>query len=162
VEAALLPEVEDLSLRLAAAAGVATCKARLAPLDEIDAEVPFSALTSAAVADLERLAPFGNSNPRPLLCTSDVTLCEPPKAVGGGQRHLSLPLVQHGVQFKAIAFGGSEWAGELSETDGPISVAFRPFVNHFRGRKSVELQVCDWQPSAAARIGQAEQTSAAP
>ncbi len=30
-----------------------------------------------------------------------------------------------------------------------IAVAFRPFVNHFRGRKSVELQVCDWQPAAA-------------
>jgi single-stranded-DNA-specific exonuclease len=143
------------------AAAEMSASARIAEL-RIDAEVPFSALTSAAVADLERLAPFGNSNPRPLLCTSDVTLCEPPKAVGGGQRHLSLRLVQHGVQFKAIAFGGSEWAGELSETDGPISVAFRPFVNHFRGRKSVELQVCDWQPTAAARNGQAEQTSAAP
>jgi hypothetical protein len=22
-------------------------------------------------------------------------------------------------------------------------------INHFRGRKSVELQVCDWQPAAA-------------
>ena len=115
----------------------------------IDAEVPFSALTSAAVADIERLAPFGHSNPRPLLCASDVTLCAPPKAVGGGQRHLSLRLAQHGIQFKAIAFGGSDWAGDLTEAGEPIAVAFRPFVNYFRGRKSVELQVCDWQPAAA-------------
>jgi single-stranded-DNA-specific exonuclease len=143
------------------AAAEMSAASRVAEL-RIDAEVPFSALTSSAVADLERLAPFGNSNPRPLLCTSEVTLSEPPKVVGGGQRHLSLRLVQHGVQFKAIAFGGGEWAGELSETEGPISVAFRPFVNHFRGRKSVELQVCDWQPAAAARKGQPEPTSAAP
>jgi single-stranded-DNA-specific exonuclease len=138
-----------------------SASARIAELS-IDAEVPFSALTSAAVSDFERLAPFGNSNPRPLLCTSDVTLSEPPKTVGGGQRHLSLRLVQHGVQFKAIAFGGGEWAGELSETAGPISVAFRPFVNHFRGRKSVELQVCDWQPAATTKNGQAKQASATP
>jgi single-stranded-DNA-specific exonuclease len=48
-----------------------------------------------------------------------------------------------------VAFGGGDWIAELSELTGPIAVAFRPFVNHFRGRKSVELQVCDWQPTAA-------------
>ena len=115
----------------------------------IDAEVPFSALTSTAVADIERLAPFGHSNPRPLLCTSNVTLSEPPKRIGGGERHLALRLSQHGVQLRGIAFGGGEWAGALSEISGPIAVAFRPLINHYRGRKSVELQVCDWQHAAA-------------
>ncbi len=115
----------------------------------IDAEVSFSALTNAAVNDIERLAPFGHSNPRPLLCASNVTLSEPPRAVGGGGRHLSLRLEQHGVQLKGIAFGGAEWADELAAAEGPIAVAFRPFVNQFRGRRTVELQVCDWQPAAA-------------
>lgn len=41
VERPLLPEVEELSLRLAAAAGVRTCTARLSPLSEIDVEIPF-------------------------------------------------------------------------------------------------------------------------
>jgi single-stranded-DNA-specific exonuclease len=130
------------------AAAEMSTRGRVAEL-RIDAEVPFSALTSATVADIERLAPFGHCNPRPLLCTSGVTLSAEPKPVGGGQRHLSLRLAQHGVQLRAIAFGGGEWAGELSAATGPIAVAFRPFVNHFRGRKSVELQVCDWQPAAA-------------
>ena len=130
------------------AAAEMSASRRVAEL-QIDAEVPFSALTSTVVADIERLAPFGHSNPRPLLCASDVTLCAPPKPVGGGLRHLSLRLAQHGVQLKAIAFGGGDWADELALSAGPIAVAFRPFVNHFRGRKSVELQVCDWQPAAA-------------
>jgi single-stranded-DNA-specific exonuclease len=127
---------------------------RRQPELRIDAEVPFSALTTSAVCDIERLAPFGHSNPRPLLCASNVTLCAEPKPVGGGGRHLSLRLVQHGVQFKAIAFGGGDWAEALSQSDGPIAVAFRPFVNHFRGRRSVELQVCDWQPAAAMAAGE--------
>ncbi len=121
--------------------------ARVAEL-RIDAEVSFSALTNSAVADIERLAPFGHANPRPTLCASNVVLSEPPKRIGGGERHLSLRLSQHGVQLRAVAFGGGEWATDLGEVGGPIAVAFRPFVNHFRGRKSVELQVCDWQPSA--------------
>ncbi len=122
--------------------------ARVAEL-HIDAEVSFSALTSAAVADIERLAPFGNANPRPLLCASDVTVSEPPKRIGGGQRHLSLRLAQHGIPFRAVAFGGGDWVEELSQSSGPIAVAFRPMINHFRGRNTVELQVCDWQPAAA-------------
>ncbi|RYX95205.1 MAG: type II toxin-antitoxin system HipA family toxin [Comamonadaceae bacterium] len=40
-EYALLPEVEDLSLRLAQAAGVEICEAWLAPLDDITAGQPF-------------------------------------------------------------------------------------------------------------------------
>jgi len=57
VEAPRLPEVEDLSLRLAAAAGVHTCRARLASLDEIDAEIPFvlsGARTFLAVERFDR------------------------------------------------------------------------------------------------------------
>ena len=80
--------------------GEISAAARVAEL-RIDAEVPFSALTAAAVSDIERLAPFGHANPRPLLCASDVTLSEPPKRIGGGERHLSLRLSQHGVQFRA-------------------------------------------------------------
>lgn len=135
------------------AAGELSQQARQPEL-RIDAEVPFSALTTRAVHDIERLAPFGHSNPRPLLCTSHVTLSAEPKPVGGGGRHLSLRLAQHGVQLKAIAFGGSEWADDLSQSAGPIAVAFRPFVNHFRGRRSVELQLCDWQPAAALQAGE--------
>ena len=129
------------------AAGEISAASRQAEL-RIDAEVSFAELSSAAVTEIERLAPFGQGNPRPLLCTSNVSLVEPPKRIGRSERHLSLRLEQHGVQLRAVAFGGGEWEGALVEAGGPISVAFRPFVNHFRGRKSVELQVCDWQPAA--------------
>src|SRR5262249_22223978 len=45
----------------------------------IDAEVYLSELTLSAVEQIERLAPFGNSNPRPMLCATNITLAEPPK-----------------------------------------------------------------------------------
>jgi single-stranded-DNA-specific exonuclease len=124
-------------------------RARTAEL-KIDAEVPFGALTLAAMEQMERLAPFGHANPRPMLCASHVTLCEPPKRIGGGGRHLALQLAQHGVRLRAVAFGGGEWETDLAAVGGPISVAFRPQINNFRGRRTVELQVCDWQPAAVA------------
>lgn len=110
----------------------------------IDGEVPLAALTLETVQHLERLAPFGQSNPRPLLCATGVTLSQPPKAIGGG-RHLSLKLAQQNKVLRGVAFGGGEWIEELTATDAPLAVAFRPVINEFGGRRSVELHIADWR-----------------
>jgi single-stranded-DNA-specific exonuclease len=119
----------------------------------IDAEVPISALTLEALAQMEKLAPFGQSNPRPTFCAVGLTLDEPPKKIGGGGRHLALKLTQHRNQIRAVSFGNGDWAEELERVEGPIDVAFRPVINEFRGRRNIELQVVDWRVSNGAKIG---------
>ncbi len=114
----------------------------------IDAEVSFGELSLATVGQIERLSPFGQANPRPVLCATGVTLAGPPKRIGGGERHLSLKLVQHGVALRVVAFGGGEWADELAAAEGPRAVACRPVINDFRGRRSVEVQLADWRVAA--------------
>lgn len=111
----------------------------------IDAEVPLSSLTGDVLQTIERLAPFGAGNARPLFCTSSVALADSPKPMGSDGRHLSMTLVQHGVGMRAVAFGGGDWAEELAALDGPIDVAFRPVINTFRGRRNVELHLVDWR-----------------
>ena len=86
---------------------------------KIDAEAPLSAFTLQAVHQIERLAPFGAHNDRPLLCTSGATLVGPPKPIGNGGRHLAMRLSQHGVVLRAVAFGGAEWADDLAALDRP-------------------------------------------
>jgi single-stranded-DNA-specific exonuclease len=110
----------------------------------IDAEAPLSAFTLGVVQQIERMSPFGQSNPRPLLSTNDVTLAEPPRVIGSGGNHLSLKLKQHAVTLRAVAFGGGDWADDLAAVSGPINIAFRPVINSFRGRRSVELHLVDW------------------
>jgi single-stranded-DNA-specific exonuclease len=111
----------------------------------IDAEAPLSQLTLRTVQQIEQLAPFGTGNPRPVLSASDVRLAEAPRRMGGGERHLSVKLNQHGVVLRAVAFGHADWADELVETNGPIEIAYRPVINDFRGRRSVELHLVDWR-----------------
>ena len=89
----------------------------------------------------ERLSPFGHGNSRPLLCTTGVRLAGPPKALGSSGHHLAMMLSQQGVTLRAVAFGGGEWAGELAAVEGPFDVAFRPVINEFRGRQSVEIHL---------------------
>ncbi|MCE9606479.1 MAG: single-stranded-DNA-specific exonuclease RecJ [Planctomycetia bacterium] len=118
----------------------------------IDAEVPLSALTLEALTQMERLAPFGQANPRPTFCAVGLTLDEPPKKIGGGGRHLALKLTQHRNSMRGVSFGNGEWAEELEQVEGPIDVAFRPVVNEFRGRRNIELQVVDWRVSTPAPV----------
>lgn len=115
----------------------------------IDAEVPFSALTTETVRQIERLAPFGQGNPRPLFSTCSVTLADAPRRIGGGGRHLAVRLAQCNQSLRAVGFGSGDWADELQQHDGPLDVAFRPVINEYRGRRSVELQLADWRPAKA-------------
>jgi single-stranded-DNA-specific exonuclease len=120
----------------------------------VDVEAPLSAFTLETTQQLERLGPFGHGNTRPLLCTTGVTLNGPPKPLGGSGSHLAMMLSQHGVTLRAVAFGGGEWINDLIGIDGPLDVAFRPVINDFRGRRSVELHLVDWRPTMGERTSQ--------
>jgi len=84
-----------------------------------------------------------------MLCATGVDLAEAPKRIGGGGRHLALKLSQHGTQMRAVAFGGGDWADELEAAGESLSIAFRPYINEFRGYRNVELQLADWRPANA-------------
>ena len=113
----------------------------------IDAETPLAALTQQTVSQIERLAPFGHGNQRPVLCTSGVRLASPPRKMGGAGRHLSIELEQHGVKLRAVAFGAGDREQELLQVNGPLAIAFRPVINTFRGYRSVEVHLEDWKSS---------------
>jgi len=111
----------------------------------VDAEASLQMLTRQTVEQIESLAPFGHGNLRPVLCASEVRLAGEPKRIGNTGRHLSMTFDQHGVKMRAVAFGGGEWHEALTRVDGPMSIAFRPVLNHFRGRTSVEIHLDDWR-----------------
>jgi single-stranded-DNA-specific exonuclease len=128
------------------AAGEIAAADRVAEV-RIDAEATFSQLTLQTIRQIEQMAPFGHGNPRPILCSSAVELADSPRRMGAGERHLSLKLRHHGVTLRAVAFGQAEWADALSQVEGPLDVAYRPAINEYRGRLSVDLQVVDWRPA---------------
>ncbi len=111
----------------------------------VHAETPLSALTHQTVKQIEELAPFGCGNERPILCTTDVRLAEPPRRIGATGHHLSMRLEQHGIAIRGVAFGGGEWADDIANANGPLAVAFKPVINNFRGRQTVEMHVADWR-----------------
>ncbi len=111
----------------------------------VDAEVRLEDLSLKAVKALDTLSPFGEGNPRPRFSATGVEMAEEPQLIGKDQRTLRLSLKTTGRPLKAIAFGRPEWAEEIQQADGPLSVCFEPKINRWQGRESVELQLIDWK-----------------
>ena len=88
------------------------------------------------VRALDQLEPYGNANPKPVLCVSGVPL-EALTEVGGG-RHCRMRIRLGGVPFECIFFSHS--AAEAGVREGEkIDMAFTPQVNEYRGSVSVQL-----------------------
>ncbi len=143
--------IEDHNIDAFRAAFVAEVDRRLPPEARrpqlmLDGETSLAALTREAVEQIERLAPFGQGNRRPLLCASGVTLAEPARAIGASGKTLAMQLTQHGTKMRGVAFGAAEWLAHLPPPGQPFHVAFRPKINEYRGRRSAELEVVDWRP----------------
>ncbi len=118
---------------------------KVVPEITIDAEATFGQLTLEVVKQIETLAPFGAGNPRPVLCCREVTLDEPARKMGSGERHLTVKLRQGDQVVRAVAFGASEWCDELNQLQSPIEIVYRPVINEFRGYRNVEVHLIDWR-----------------
>lgn len=137
---------------------------RRGPELRIDAEGPFCQLTLGVVRQIESLSPFGMGNPRPVLCATGVTLAEPPKRIGGGERHLSLKLSHHRSPMRCVGWNFGDDCEPLANVKGPIDVAYKPVINEFRGMQKVEIQLVDWRVSevpAATQLTTAQPVAAA-
>lgn len=114
----------------------------LIPRLEYDAELDLTDLPMVAVKQLSELAPFGIGNPQPSFVCRRLDLVSPQIV---GEKHLRFSVASGGIQLGCIAFG---MADRFDQLQGKIDLLFRPEINSFRGRDSVQLQVADFRSSA--------------
>ena len=111
------------------------------PLPEVQCDLLITdpaLLSIDNVKSLDLLEPYGNSNPKPLMCISAVRL-ESASQVGNG-RHLRMRVRFGDNRFEGIFFSHS--LSELGLREGElVDVAFRPQINEYRGNVSVQLVV---------------------
>jgi len=115
----------------------------LTPVIRIDANIELSLCQVEIFEQLEKLAPFGRSNPTPRLRLERVTLDRSPSLMGKEGQHLQVWLRQGQTLQRAVAFGMGElcerlWAGQ------EIDVVFRPKISTWRGQRQVDLIIEDF------------------
>jgi single-stranded-DNA-specific exonuclease len=118
----------------------------LIPRCKVDAVVTPRDLDECAVEALQKLGPFGQGNPEPVLVLRQ-QMARPrvltPKT-GYGSAHLKLALVD-APGLDAIGFG---MADRLTLVEGLVDLAFQVGMDTFRGQRRVSLKLKDVRAAA--------------
>ncbi len=114
----------------------------LIPALDIDAQADIAELTTQAVVDIQRLGPFGRSNPAPRLLLRDVRLDRAATTMGQNAKHLSFMIRRDQNAMRCVAWGLGELASKLPGGT-ELDVVGEAKLNTFRGNTTVELIVDD-------------------
>lgn len=115
------------------------------PLVNIDSCVSLDELTLGNVAQLDKLAPFGQEHPVPVYLARDVMLANC-RAVGAEKNHFSCTLSDGRATVSGIMFHCSD-IESLMRTDSVVNAAFEVQVDEWRGRKSVKAMLQSLAPA---------------
>ncbi len=108
----------------------------------VDAHLPLPDLTSKFVHDLEHLEPFGNENPVPIFCVTDVVLVQKPILLK--ELHVKCMVFADGVIKPIIFFNRPELYTEfLAKGFEPFCIVAQVSKNYWNGKTSVELRGVD-------------------
>ncbi|MFH1631463.1 MAG: single-stranded-DNA-specific exonuclease RecJ [bacterium] len=109
---------------------------------EIDAELPLGKIDWELYETLQRFAPFGKGNPKPLFVARGLQVMTA-NAVGKEGKHLKLSVnPPEGSVWNMIAFGFGKWAKKLNMGD-MIDVVYEINVNEWNGNRSLQGHVVD-------------------
>ena len=137
-------KVDTLRERLRAYAETHVTMAELVPQLHIDCMVRPEWLTEENIEALNVLEPYGMRNAEPVFCMKDM-VAEDITPISS-DRHVRMTLAKDGMRFSAIWFGTG--AGGLGFVEGNyVDAAFHLEINEFRGRRTVQLTLCDAQLS---------------
>jgi single-stranded-DNA-specific exonuclease len=135
--------IAELTKRLKSIASESICPELLSPQMCIDCVLDLSDLHIDLAREIERLEPFGESNPAPLFLVRDLPVLEY-RTVGEGARHLKLILGTADHRVEAIAFGSGHLAEFIrSERVDSVDVVGELSVNEWNGTSRLQMVVYD-------------------
>jgi single-stranded-DNA-specific exonuclease len=109
----------------------------LLPTLDVDCEATMDECTTPAAEQIERMAPFGRENPRPVVLVRGARLSRDADPLGSGGRHIAMHV---GDGRAAIRVVGWNWGEKrpLLRAGAHVDVVIEPKINAWRGRVSVE------------------------
>jgi single-stranded-DNA-specific exonuclease len=117
----------------------------LAPVLEIDCNLPLGSLRGEEIRWLSRLGPFGIGNPEPMFLARGVTIADA-KVVGAGDRHLKLRLRDGRATWSAIAF---DLGGFAAAAGDRVDIVYC-LQSDGRPDAAMEIRVEDIRPASSA------------
>jgi single-stranded-DNA-specific exonuclease len=99
-------------------------------------------ITPELLHELDRLRPFGQGNPRPLLGVRPVRLDSPPRIIKGSHFRFQIG------NGRSLPVSGIAWnqADRIPPPGLPIEMAVRLCWNVWKGKRNLQLELVDWRP----------------
>lgn len=119
------------------------------PAQEYDLALPFALWSPETLKTLSLLEPTGAGNPAPLFLLERAQV-QSMRRVGKDLSHLQMTLLSGESLLKGIAFSQGA-AADQGYRD--VDILYKPILNEFRGKISVEAQVMALRPSNTAVCG---------
>lgn len=117
----------------------------LIPKVHIDAVVTGAQLSHELIEQLQRMAPFGQGNPKPVLAVNDVCVSRL-GYMGERKQHVRFTArTEEETTFECVLFQRAQELGDLLFEDSFVSVAGSAEVNSWNGVQKVQFLVSDVQ-----------------
>lgn len=110
-----------------------------------DDETDFGELTTSLVDSIEKLAPFGEGNPRPLLLAKGVTI-QKMQRIGAQRNHINGRIGKDKYSFDMVSFDKGHIFFELVNAQ-KCDITYSPSINSWGGSSRLQLQISDFCPS---------------
>ena len=135
--------IEELRRRLNEYAAARLGPDELEPEMNVDAEIRFEDISPEMVEELERLAPHGYGNPRPVFSTRDAQVSGRPRLLQ--DKHLKMQVAQQGRVLDAIGWRKGAWLEKLTNGGSSFSLdlAFRLERNYYMNQERLQLELLD-------------------
>jgi single-stranded-DNA-specific exonuclease len=135
-------KVEQFRERMNGLARTSLRPEQLQPCLKLDAEI--TGFTVAEVEELGRLVPMGQGNPVVNFAWRGLTHKASPRRMGKENQHVKFYLTNGAQDMEAVWWN----AGKAPWPENRFDIAFCPQINDYNGRRSVQLKLLDWRPSA--------------
>jgi single-stranded-DNA-specific exonuclease len=115
----------------------------LQPKLVIDVEVPLSTLVGNTFKLIQKLSPFGQSNPQPTFLSRQVEVVEC-RSFGNQGKHLELKLKQGDITWRAVYFHSQKTQEEIPSQ---IDIVYNLDKAWWNGEEVLRLNLRDFAPS---------------
>jgi len=109
----------------------------------IDAEITLPELSGNTFPAIQKLAPFGQSNPTPTFLSHRVEVLDC-RTIGGNGDHLKLKLKQGGAVWNGVGFRLGKY---LAEVISPLDIVYNLELDHWNGEERLRLNILDCAPA---------------
>jgi single-stranded-DNA-specific exonuclease len=114
---------------------------------EVDAEASVEDFDLDTVEALQRLAPFGPTNPQPVFLVRGATVAGRARLMGQNDAHLTFSLKRPGGAVRVVGFRMAD-RFELASGGDPLDLVVAPMLNDWKGVRTAELRLVDVRVSA--------------